>query len=89
MDRFIVGRNVKPNGDHEVHNTTEGCVYLPDPINQVELGHHPSCHEAVAEAKHRWPAKKINGCYYCCPHCHVSPQGTKSGGLGRLFRGFR
>jgi len=72
MDRFIVNQNAQANGDHEVHNVTAGCSYLPNNENQVDLGYHSSCHGAVAAAKAKWPSNKINGCYYCCSPCHTS-----------------
>lgn len=72
MPRFIINRNSQANGDHEVHNATTGCSYMPNSENQINLGYHPSCHEAVADAKRRWPNNRINGCYYCCFSCHTS-----------------
>lgn len=71
MNRFIINTNSQANGDHEVHNATMGCLYLPKPENQVDLGYHTSCHGAVAEAKRRWPGKKIDGCYHCARPCHT------------------
>lgn len=72
MPRFIINNNEQDNGDHEVHNVTKGCDYMPDTKNQIDLGTHQSCHEAVAEAKRRWPRTRINGCFYCCRACHTS-----------------
>ena len=72
MSYFIVNKNQQANGDHEVHNTSTGCSYMPNPENQVNLGFHNSCFEAVALAKAKWPNNKINGCYYCCNACHTS-----------------
>ena len=72
MDRFIINKNEQANGDHEVHNATKGCSYMPDYANQVDLGFHDSCRGAVAKAKSDWPNEKIDGCYYCANECHTS-----------------
>lgn len=44
MPRFIINHNAQPNGDHEVHNTSTGCSYMPAPENQIDLGTHVTCH---------------------------------------------
>jgi len=72
MSYFVINKNAQANGDHEVHNITTGCLYMPNRENQIDLGFHDSCHGAVAEAKRNWPAHRINGCYYCCNPCHTS-----------------
>jgi len=72
MARYVININAQANGDHEVHNITKGCNYLPNYENQIDLGYHNSCHEAVAHAKRKWPDYRINGCYYCCNACHTS-----------------
>lgn len=72
MPQFIINSNAQANGDHEVHNSSSGCNYMPRPENQVNLGSHNSCKEAVASAKKQWPQHRINGCYYCCNPCHTS-----------------
>lgn len=72
MYQFVINRNKQPNGDYEVHNLSQGCAYMPKAENQIDLGHHTSCHGAVAEAKRRWQNERINGCFYCCPSCHTS-----------------
>ena len=72
MPTFVINRNQQSNGDHEVHNKTTGCSYMPNIENQINLGIHDSCHGAVAEAKKKWPNNRINGCYYCCNPCHTS-----------------
>ena len=71
MPQFILNKNQQSNGDYEVHNKTTGCNYLPSVQNQVDLGYHLSCKEAVAYAKSQYPKAKINGCLYCCPTCHT------------------
>ncbi len=71
MPTFIINSNSQSNGDHEVHNTTTGCSYMPAPENRVDLGYHPNCQSAVADAKGRWPKNRINGCYYCATTCHT------------------
>lgn len=72
MPRFIINRNQQSNGDHEVHNSTSGCNFMPNPENQIDLGTHVDCHGAVQFAKSKWPDSRINGCYYCCKLCHTS-----------------
>lgn len=72
MSKFIVNQQQQANGDHEVHNLTAGCNYMPLVQNQVALGEHANCHGAVALAKRTWPQNRINGCYYCCNACHTS-----------------
>ena len=72
MNRFIINKNTQANGDNEIHNATTGCLYMPNSENQIDLGSHGSCREAVAYAKGKWPSNKINGCYYCCTPCHTS-----------------
>jgi hypothetical protein len=72
MPSFIINRNAQANGDHEVHNTTTGCSFMPLLENRVDLGTHNDCHGAVRYAKQQWPDNRINGCYYCCTPCHTS-----------------
>lgn len=70
MPYFIVNTIAQPNGDHEVHNTTTGCSYMPNSIYQKDLGYHSSCSGAVQEAKKTY--SRSNGCYYCCNACHTT-----------------
>lgn len=72
MYRFVINQNAQANGDHEVHNLTLGCSYLPAAANQIDLGTHANCQSAVAFAKRQWPTNRINGCYYCANACHTS-----------------
>lgn len=72
MPRFVINKNSQANGDHEVHNTSTGCAYIPSALNQIDLGTHTGCQGAVLEAKQRWPQSRINGCFYCCRTCHTS-----------------
>jgi len=65
MPSFIINQNKQANGDHEVHNTTAGCSYMPNIENQVALGTNTSCSGAVTKANSKWPGNRINGCYYC------------------------
>lgn len=48
MPRFIINKNAQSNGDHEVHNATTGCAYMPNTENQIDLGSHTDCHGAVS-----------------------------------------
>jgi hypothetical protein len=68
MPRFIVNKNAQANGDHEVHNTTDGCGHMPDTRNRRALGEYRDCHGAVAAARALYP--RANGCYHCCRACH-------------------
>lgn len=68
MDKFFVNKNSQPNGDHEVHK--EGCNYMPDYYNRIDLGYHSNCQSAVRKAKEYY--NQSNGCYYCCKECHTS-----------------
>lgn len=72
MPNFVINSNPQSNGDHEVHNSTIGCSYMPAVANQVDLGYHLNCQSAVADAKRRWPASRINGCFWCANACHTS-----------------
>ncbi|SDZ53327.1 hypothetical protein SAMN05444506_12465 [Pseudomonas syringae] len=72
MPRFIINQNAQANGDHEVHDATNGCRFMPDLQNQIEVGTYPTCHGAVAAAKQKWSDNRINGCYYCANPCHTS-----------------
>jgi len=72
MSIFIVNKNQQRNGDHEVHNKTTGCTFMPDAQNQLDLGSHATCYGAVQAAKMKWPSDRINGCFYCCNACHTS-----------------
>jgi hypothetical protein len=70
MPNYLVNKNAQSNGDHEVHNTTTGCTFMPNVANQKNLGYHADCHGAVREAKRTYP--QSNGCYWCCYACHTS-----------------
>lgn len=72
MQNFIINQNQQSNGDHEVHNKSTGCPHMPLLHNQIDLGMHATCHEAVAAAKRQWQNHRINGCYYCSYSCHTS-----------------
>lgn len=72
MPQYIINQNQQQNGDHEVHDATNGCTYMPKPENQIDLGFHASCHGAVTSARSRWRDSRINGCYFCCRPCHTS-----------------
>jgi hypothetical protein len=72
MQKYVINKNQQANGDHEVHNASIGCSYMPNPENQIDLGSHASCHGAIAYAKRQYPSLKIDGCYHCCSACHTS-----------------
>lgn len=72
MAIFILNQNAQANGDHEVHNLTTSCIFMPQPQNQIPLGEHLHCSSAVLLAKKTWSKARINGCYFCCRDCHTS-----------------
>lgn len=72
MARFVLNRNQQPNGDNEVHNATTGCIWMPEPQSQINLGEYSTCHGAVVYAKSMYGNARINGCAYCCPACHTT-----------------
>ncbi|MCA4423036.1 hypothetical protein LDY25_13715 [Acinetobacter baumannii] len=72
MDHYIINKNPQYNGDHEVHNATKGCNYLPSIENQVSIGNFVNCQQAVAQAKSNWPNNRINGFYWCANACHTT-----------------
>jgi hypothetical protein len=69
MAQYCVNKNPQSTGEHEVHNVTAGCAYLPDPSNRLALGDHQNCHTAVLKAKQTY--SKVDGCYYCSKACHT------------------
>ncbi len=69
MPQYTVNMNAQANGDHEVHNLTTGCNFMPNAANRIDLGAHADCHGAVTRAKAYYP--QSNGCYYCCNACHT------------------
>ena len=71
MDEYCINRNAQDNGDHEVHNVTKGCDYLPQPRNRIPLGYHSNCFSAIRKAKEKG-FYTANGCYYCANPCHKS-----------------
>lgn len=69
MPNFCVNKNPQPTGEHEVHDLSKNCAYLPDPSNRQALGSHATCHGAVAAARGFY--NKVDGCYYCANECHT------------------
>lgn len=69
MAKYCVNTNPQSTGEHEVHNVTSGCRYLPDPSNRRQLGDHANCHSAVAAAKVHYT--NVDGCFYCSKACHA------------------
>ena len=68
MARYYVNRTAQTNGDNEVHEET--CYWLSLALSKEDLGHHLSCHTAVAQARPRYA--KANGCKHCATACHTS-----------------
>ncbi len=72
MPNYIINKNTQSNGDNEVHNKDANCGHMPLIENQIDLGWHATCHDAVSYAKSKWANNRINGCYYCANTCHTS-----------------
>lgn len=68
-DQYCVNKNAQSTGEHEVHNVTANCSYLPNLENRVNLGSHANCHGAVLTAKAYYPI--VNGGAYCCSECNT------------------
>lgn len=73
MPYYCVNSNSQPaTGDHEVHDVaigrTRGC--LPSSQNQVDLGYHANCRNAVTAAQRMY--SNSDGCAHCVPQCHTS-----------------
>lgn len=74
MNPYIINKNQQDstNGKNfEVHNKNT-CKKLPLISNQIDLGYHQNCQDAIREAKRRFPneAEFIDGCYFCSNPCH-------------------
>ncbi|MEQ9246269.1 MAG: hypothetical protein RLO21_09810 [Nitratireductor sp.] len=76
MAKYILNQNKQDSQsgqNHELHNESPGaCSHLPARENRLEVGNFSNCHDAMAEAKRKYPsmAADIDGCYYCCSACH-------------------
>jgi len=76
MAHYYMNSNQQQNGDYEVHQ--DGCAHGAHPNNQLSLGYHSNCRDAVALAIQRYGNEatqkngRINGCYYCSNPCHTS-----------------
>lgn len=73
MPYYCVNKNSQAStGDHEVHDVSigrdKGCLPLSD--NQVDLGYHANCRDAVTAAKRIY--SRSDGCRWCIPQCHTS-----------------
>lgn len=71
MPTYIVNSNAQSNGDHEVHNSSDPCSFMPSYANQVSLGWHSDCISAVRDANSRG-YRPANGCAHCVSACHTS-----------------
>lgn len=71
MPFFILNRQ-EYSGHHEVHDTGTHCDSdtYPRIENQIDLGWHATCGEAIAAAKARYPQADIDGCGHCTS-CHT------------------
>jgi len=71
MPDYCVNKNAQSgSGDHEVHDVSASCPYVPSLVNQLALGWHATCTSAVAEATKTYPDS--NGCFYCARACHTT-----------------
>ncbi len=64
--KFIINQNTQANGDHEIHNATQGCEHMPATENRFELGFFANSELAFKRAKMNWPGEKISRCRSCC-----------------------
>ncbi len=71
MSMYILNRQ-EYDGHHEVHNADVHCgsETYPRPENQIDLGRHPDCSEAIDEAEFQYPQWDIDGCAFCTD-CHT------------------
>ena len=71
MARFIINRQ-EYDGHHEVHDTSKHCESstYPEPQNQIDLGYHNSCREAINWAESQLPNWAVDGCAFCTA-CHT------------------
>jgi hypothetical protein len=69
VPNYCVNKNAQSNGDHEVHDLSADCSYLPVPANRQALGNYDTCRGAVQAAKSYY--SQVNGCYFCAPACHT------------------
>ncbi|SEM24210.1 hypothetical protein SAMN05661044_04638 [Olivibacter domesticus] len=67
---YYLNGNQQTNGNYEVHHGD--CYWIKNSTNLKKLGGYYTCEPAVLEAKRQYPGARINGCAYCCPHCHTS-----------------
>ncbi len=68
MPNYCVNKNAQPTGEHEVHDTGK-CSYLPDRVNQRDLGYSADCKSAIQKAKQIYD--NVDGCKHCVPECHT------------------
>lgn len=67
MPTYYLNDRPQPTGEHEVHEST--CAWMPELSNQIYLGVHDSCHEAMVEARKK--RSNVDGCVHCCIQCHT------------------
>jgi len=74
MAQFIVNsrRQFGTRLPYEMHDTSAGCIRLPDENNRVSLGEFNNAFEAKEEALKFCP--EVEGCYYCCHACNNAVQ---------------
>jgi len=65
MKKYYLEKNVKENGNYEVH--CSACGHLPSPENQINLGFHDNANDAITQAKKIYPeaSDQIQGCIHC------------------------
>ena len=68
MDQYIVNKNNQTTSEHEVHNVSKGCNFLPERKNRLDLGFHYSCESALEKAREHY--SEVDGCYYYTECCH-------------------
>ena len=68
MPNYVYNKNKWDGKYHEVH-TTE-CGYRPKLENQVSLGWHATCKQAILNAQSLTGQFDFDGCKHCCKECH-------------------
>lgn len=66
MANYYVNRTAQANGDHEVHK--QGCTWLPNSQNRIDLGYQASDAAALRAARRYFT--RVDGCRFCCPSIH-------------------
>ena len=71
MSTYVLNSQEYDN-HHEVHDTDVHCnsETYPAPANQINLGWHFDCGDAIEDAESEYPNWNIDGCAHCTD-CHT------------------